>query len=53
MTIRTPETRICLWYNHDAEEAAAFYSRTFPGSAVGAVHKRRPITPTAGRVMCW
>ena len=30
---------ICLWYNHDAEEAAAFYSRTFPDSAVLAVHR--------------
>jgi predicted 3-demethylubiquinone-9 3-methyltransferase (glyoxalase superfamily) len=36
MTTRTPDTRICLWYNHDAEEAAAFYARTFPGSKVGA-----------------
>ena len=30
---------ICLWYNKDAEEAAAFYARTFPDSAVGAVHR--------------
>jgi predicted 3-demethylubiquinone-9 3-methyltransferase (glyoxalase superfamily) len=29
---------ICLWYDHDAEEAAQFYSRTFPDSAVSAVH---------------
>jgi len=29
---------ICLWYNHDAEEAARFYAKTFPDSAVGAVH---------------
>jgi predicted 3-demethylubiquinone-9 3-methyltransferase (glyoxalase superfamily) len=28
---------ICLWYERDAEEAAHFYARTFPGSAVGAV----------------
>ena len=28
---------ICLWYNHDAEEAARFYAKTFPDSAVGAV----------------
>ncbi|HJV01672.1 MAG TPA: VOC family protein, partial [Burkholderiaceae bacterium] len=21
---------ICLWYDHDAEEAAHFYARTFP-----------------------
>ncbi len=30
---------ICLWYDHDAEEAAKFYARTFPDSAVGAIHK--------------
>ena len=29
---------ICLWYDHDAEEAARFYARTFPDSSVGAVH---------------
>jgi len=28
---------ICLWYNHDAEEAAHFYAETFPNSSVGAV----------------
>ena len=30
---------ICLWYNHDAEEAAQFYCQTFPDSKVGAVHR--------------
>lgn len=30
---------ICLWYNHDAEEAARFYAQTFPDSTVGAVHR--------------
>lgn len=25
---------ICLWYDHDAQEAAAFYARTFPESGV-------------------
>jgi predicted 3-demethylubiquinone-9 3-methyltransferase (glyoxalase superfamily) len=30
---------ICLWYNGTAEEAAKFYSKTFPDSAVTAVHK--------------
>jgi len=28
---------ICLWYERDALEAARFYARTFPDSAVGAV----------------
>ncbi len=30
---------ICLWFDHDAEEAARFYARTFPDSKVGAVHR--------------
>ena len=30
---------ICLWYDHDAEEAARFYAKTFPDSRVGAVHR--------------
>src|ERR1700759_2570504 len=30
---------ICLWYNGGAEEAARFYAKTFPDSAVTAVHK--------------
>ena len=30
---------ICLWYDKDAEAAARFYAETFPGSAVGAVHR--------------
>jgi predicted 3-demethylubiquinone-9 3-methyltransferase (glyoxalase superfamily) len=29
---------ICLWYRHDAEEAARFYAATLPQSSVGAVH---------------
>ncbi len=30
---------ICLWYDKDAAEAANFYAKTFPDSAVSAVHK--------------
>jgi len=30
---------ICLWYDGDALEAATFYSKTFPDSAVKAVHR--------------
>ena len=29
---------ICIWYEKDAEAAARFYARTFPGSVVTAVH---------------
>ena len=28
---------ICIWYDHDAEEAARFYAKTFPSSAVGDI----------------
>lgn len=31
--------RICLWYDHHAEEAAAFYARTFPDSSTGTIQK--------------
>lgn len=30
---------ICLWYDGGAEEAARFYAKTFPDSAVKAVHR--------------
>lgn len=28
---------ICIWFDHDAEDAAHFYAATFPDSRVGAV----------------
>ena len=40
---------ICLWYDHDAEDAARFYARTFPDSAIGAVH-RAPSDYPGGKV---
>ena len=33
------DATLCLWYNGDAEEAAAFYAATFPDSRVESVHK--------------
>jgi predicted 3-demethylubiquinone-9 3-methyltransferase (glyoxalase superfamily) len=30
---------LCLWYDHEAEEAANFYARTFPDSSVGKVFR--------------
>jgi 2-polyprenyl-6-hydroxyphenyl methylase/3-demethylubiquinone-9 3-methyltransferase len=39
---------ICLWYDGDAEAAANFYAKTFPDSAVGAVH-RAPSDYPAGK----
>jgi 2-polyprenyl-6-hydroxyphenyl methylase/3-demethylubiquinone-9 3-methyltransferase len=34
----TSKNTICLWYDKDALDAATFYAKTFPDSAVGAVH---------------
>ena len=31
-----PKNTICLWFDHDAQSAAAFYAATFPNSAVHA-----------------
>ncbi len=33
-----PKNVICLWYEGGAEEAAKFYAKTFPDSAVGVIH---------------
>jgi 2-polyprenyl-6-hydroxyphenyl methylase/3-demethylubiquinone-9 3-methyltransferase len=33
----TPKATICLWYDHNAEEAAKFYAKTFPDSRVRSV----------------
>ena len=30
---------ICLWYEHNAEEAARFYTNLFPESRLGTVHR--------------
>jgi predicted 3-demethylubiquinone-9 3-methyltransferase (glyoxalase superfamily) len=35
----SPKNTICLWYDGTALEAAQFYAKTFPDSAVGAVHR--------------
>lgn len=33
----TAKNTICIWYDGDAAEAANFYARTFPHSAVGTI----------------
>jgi 2-polyprenyl-6-hydroxyphenyl methylase/3-demethylubiquinone-9 3-methyltransferase len=35
----TAKNTICLWYDGTALDAATFYAKTFPDSAVGAVHR--------------
>ena len=32
-----PKNIVCLWFDKDAEEAARFYTATFPDSAMGEV----------------
>ncbi len=32
-----PKATVCLWFNHDAEEAANFYAKTFPASRVRGI----------------
>lgn len=34
-----PKNTICLWFNKDAEAAAAFYAATFPDSSVGTAYR--------------
>ena len=34
-----PKNTICVWYDHEAEEAARFYAATFPDSHVTALHR--------------
>ena len=42
---KTPMT-LCLWYEGDAEEAAAFYAATFADSRVDAVHRSPADNPS-------
>lgn len=37
MSAQVPKATVCLWFDHDAEDAAKFYARTFPESSVSAV----------------
>ena len=41
-----PKITPCLWYNHDAEEAANFYITLFPDSRVDNVVKAPADTPS-------
>ena len=42
----------CLWFDTQAEQAAAFYTGTFPGAKLGAVHRYTEAGPgPVGSVM--
>jgi predicted 3-demethylubiquinone-9 3-methyltransferase (glyoxalase superfamily) len=45
MSNTASKVRVCLWYDHNAEEAATFYARTFPNSSVGAIQKAPADSP--------
>ena len=45
-TFDYPKSRICLWYDNNALEAAEFYAKTFPDSSVGATHKAPSDNPS-------
>src|SRR3546814_5386256 len=44
-TMTKPPLTLCLWYEGDAEEAAAFYAETFADSKVGAVNRAPADSP--------
>ena len=48
-----PKNTICLWYDHDAEEAARFYAATFSDSTVGPIHRAPSDNPStkAGEIL--
>ena len=35
----TAKIQPCLWFNHDAEEAARFYATTFPNTRIDGIHR--------------
>ena len=43
-----PKNTICLWYDHDALEAASFYANVFPDTSVAAIHR----APGGGCAAC-
>jgi predicted 3-demethylubiquinone-9 3-methyltransferase (glyoxalase superfamily) len=44
---------VCLWFNHNAEEAASFYTSVFPDSSIGDISRSPAETPSgpAGMVI--
>ncbi len=49
----TSKNTLCLWFDDAAVEAANFYAKTFPDSAVGAIHRAPGDFPsgTEGQVL--
>jgi predicted 3-demethylubiquinone-9 3-methyltransferase (glyoxalase superfamily) len=40
------KSSICLWYNHDAEEAAAFYVATFVDTSITGINRAPADNPS-------
>lgn len=36
---KVAKSRICLWYDGNAEDAARFYAATFPDSSIESIHR--------------
>lgn len=47
MTKSIPKATICLWYDRDAEEAAEFYSKTFPDSRIESIQRAPSDNPSS------
>lgn len=43
------KNRVCLWYDGSAEEAAQFYSKTFPDSFVGRIFRAPADFPSGNK----
>ncbi|MGH9136176.1 MAG: VOC family protein, partial [Acidimicrobiales bacterium] len=43
-----PKTTPCLWYDHNAEEAANYYVSVFPNSKVGSILRYPEDNPFPG-----
>lgn len=50
--MKIAKNTICVWYDKDAEAAARFYAKTFPDSAVGAVHRAPSDYPSGKKGRC-
>jgi predicted 3-demethylubiquinone-9 3-methyltransferase (glyoxalase superfamily) len=44
--MQEPKSRICVWYERGAEDAARFYAKTFPNSSIGKVYRAPSDNPS-------
>ncbi len=53
MSAQVPRATVCLWYDHNAEDAAKFYAQTFREVRWAQCGEPLATTRTARRVMRW